>query len=149
MSDETKASRGVNREASSPRPDPKDVLDPAKALVPETVRVNEERVRNGLIPKLRRVAAKIPFAADVLSLWYCARDVETPATAKGLVLAALAYFVLPMDVVPDIIVGIGFTDDAAVIAAVLAIVGRNIKDRHREAARAALAKFAGESGAAA
>jgi uncharacterized membrane protein YkvA (DUF1232 family) len=51
--------------------------------------------------------------------------------------------------VPDFLAGVGFTDDAAVIAAVLAIVGRNIKDRHREAARRALDKFAGEGGAAA
>jgi uncharacterized membrane protein YkvA (DUF1232 family) len=49
--------------------------------------------------------------------------------------AALAYFVLPTDAVPDFIAGLGYTDDAAVFAAMLAIVGRHLKPRHREAAR--------------
>lgn len=147
MSDASKDSPGVNR---GREPDKavraKAVLDPKTALAPETVRVNEARVRRGLIPKLRKVAAKLPFATDVMALWYCARDPATPATAKGMVLAALAYFVLPMDAVPDVLVGIGYTDDAAVIAAVLALVGRNIKERHRDAAKEALRKFAGEDG---
>jgi uncharacterized membrane protein YkvA (DUF1232 family) len=144
MSGRSKASPRVKGETAA-----KAVLVPSKALAPKTVQVNEERVRRGLIPKLRRVAAKLPFATDVMSLWYCAKDPETPNTAKGMVLAALAYFVLPMDAVPDVLVGIGYTDDAAVIAAVLAIVGRNIKDRHRDAAREALRKFAGDEEATA
>lgn len=140
MSSGSKGSPGVNDKGF----DAAAVVDAKTALDPATVRVNEERVRQGLIPKLRKVAAKLPFATDVMALWYCARDPATPATAKGMMLAALAYFVLPMDAVPDVLVGIGFTDDAAVIAAVLAVVGRNIKDRHREAARAALHRFAGD-----
>jgi uncharacterized membrane protein YkvA (DUF1232 family) len=144
MSGRSKASPRVKGEAAA-----KQVLDPNQALAPQTVQVNEERVRRGLIPKLRKVAARLPFATDVMSLWYCAKDPETPNTAKGMVLAALAYFVLPMDAVPDVLLGIGYTDDAAVIAAVLAIVGRNIKDRHRDAAREALRKFAGDEEATA
>ena len=50
-------------------------------------------------------------------------------------LAALAYFVIPTDAIPDFIAGIGYTDDAAVFAALLGLVGRNLKPRHREAAR--------------
>ena len=120
------------------------VLDPAKALVPATVRVNEERVRRGFLPKIRKVAGKIPFAADALSLWWCARDPETPAAAKGIVLAALAYFVLPIDALPDVMPVIGFTDDAAVIAAVMAIVGKTLKPRHKEAAQAFLQRLSDE-----
>ena len=140
MSGRSKGSPGVNGEGF----DAGQVIDASRSLSPQVTQVHEEKVRKGLIPKLRRVAAKIPFATDVLSLWYCARDPATPASAKGLMLAGLAYFVLPTDAVPDILAGIGFTDDAAVIAAVLAVVGRNIKDRHRDAAREALRKFAGE-----
>jgi uncharacterized membrane protein YkvA (DUF1232 family) len=116
-------------------------LDPSRALVPSVVRVNEQRVAKGFWPKFRKVAAKIPFAADALSVWYCARDPATPKAAKGLMLAALAYFVLPTDAIPDIIAGIGFTDDAAVFAAMMAIVGKNLKPRHREAAQETLARM--------
>ncbi|MBV5331902.1 DUF1232 domain-containing protein, partial [bacterium] len=83
---------------------------------------------------------RIPFASDALSIWWCARDPATPAAAKGIMFAALAYFVLPTDAIPDILAGIGFTDDAAVFAALLAVVGKNIKPHHRDAARAWLAR---------
>jgi uncharacterized membrane protein YkvA (DUF1232 family) len=42
---------------------------------------------------------------------------------------------VPTDAVPDFIAGLGYTDDAAVFTALLAIVGRHLKPRHREAAR--------------
>jgi len=127
---------------AKPSPDVKQILDPSKALVPATVKVNEERVARGFLPKIRKVAAKIPFAADALSVWWCARDPATPMAAKGMMMAALAYFVLPTDVIPDILPALGMTDDAAVIAAVIAIVGRNLKASHREAAKAFLARLA-------
>ena len=126
---------------SKPSPDVNPVIDPVNALVPEVVRVNERRVARGFWPKMRRVAARIPFAPEALSVWWCARDPETPAAAKGLMLAALAYFVLPTDAIPDILAGIGFTDDAAVFAALLAVAGKNIKPKHRASARAWLEKI--------
>ena len=126
---------------SKPSPDVNPVIDPETALVPAVVKVNERRVARGFWPKIRRVAARIPFAPDALSVWWCARDPETPTAAKGLMLAALAYFVLPTDAIPDILAGIGFTDDAAVFAALLAVVGKNIKPKHRVAARAWLEKI--------
>ncbi len=131
MSAKAKPSPDVN----PPKKRPTRIIDRSKALVPETLRVNEIRVREGFWPKVRKVAAKVPFLDDVLSVWWCARDPETPLAAKGLMMAALAYFVLPTDVIPDVLAGVGFTDDAAVIAALLAVVGKNVKDRHRAAAR--------------
>ena len=113
---------------------PEDVLDPAKALVPSVQKVNELRVQRGFWPKIVRTAARIPFADQALSVWYAARDPETPPAAKGMMLGALAYFVLPIDAIPDIFAGIGFTDDAAVFAALIATLGANIRRRHRDQA---------------
>ncbi|AAK22110.1 DUF1232 domain-containing protein [Caulobacter vibrioides] len=129
----------------SPDVNVNEVLDPAKALVPATVRVNEEKVREGFLPKIRKVAAKIPFAADALSVWWAARDPETPIAAKGMMLAGLAYFVLPTDALPDVLPAIGFTDDAAVIAALVAILGKTLKPRHKEAAQAFLARLSDDA----
>jgi uncharacterized membrane protein YkvA (DUF1232 family) len=120
---------------------PDEALDPNRALVPSVQRVNEMRVSRGFWPKIRRTAAKIPFAGQVISVWFAARDPETPMAAKGIMLGALAYFVLPFDAIPDIFAGIGFTDDAAVIAALLATLGANIKRRHRDQADAALGRL--------
>lgn len=116
-------------------------LDPSRALVPAVVRLNEEKVRRGFWPKIARTAARVPFARELVSVWYCARDPETPAPAKGMMLAALAYFVMPADAIPDVLAGVGFTDDAAVIAAVIALVRANLKDRHRIKAREALERL--------
>jgi uncharacterized membrane protein YkvA (DUF1232 family) len=118
-----------------------DPLPREVSLVPASVKVNERRVARGFMPKLKRVVAKVPFAADLVSVWYCARDPATPTPAKALMMAALAYFVLPTDAIPDMIAGIGFTDDAAVLAAVLATLGRTLKPRHKEAAQALLEKL--------
>lgn len=124
--------------ADKASPHVNDALDPSRALVPRVVRLNERLVAVGFWPKLRKVAAHVPFAAEALAVWYCVQDPETPAPAKGMMLAALAYFVLPTDAIPDFIAGIGYTDDAAVFAAMLALVGRHVKPRHRAAARAAV-----------
>jgi uncharacterized membrane protein YkvA (DUF1232 family) len=130
MSGAEKASPGVN-----------DALDPSRALAPATVRLNEQLVARGFWPKIRRVAARVPFAADALAAWYAVQDEETPTAAKGMMLAGLAYFVLPTDVIPDFIAGLGYTDDAAVFMAMLGLVGRHIRPRHRDAARAAVERL--------
>ena len=117
---------------------PEDAIDPKKALVPSVQRVNEIRVTRGFWPKVARTAARIPFAKQVISVYYAARDPETPVAAKGVMMGALAYFVLPFDAIPDILAGVGFTDDAAVITAVIATLGANIRSRHRDAAQKAL-----------
>jgi uncharacterized membrane protein YkvA (DUF1232 family) len=120
---------------------PEDAIDPSKALVPSVQKVNEVRVRTGFWPKMGRVAARIPFANQAVSVYYAARDPETPMAAKGIMLGALAYFVLPIDAIPDVLAGIGFTDDAAVITAVIATLGANVRKRHRELAEKALDKL--------
>ena len=120
---------------------PDDALDPKKALVPAVVRVNETRVKRGFWPKITRTAARIPFADQALAAWYAARDPQTPMAAKGMIFAGLAYFVMPVDAIPDIFAGIGYTDDAAVITALLALVGANIKRRHRDQAEEAMKRL--------
>ena len=120
---------------------PEEALDPSRALTPSVQRVNEVRVSKGFWPKIRSTASRIPFAGQVISVWFAARDPETPTAAKGIMLGALAYFVLPFDAIPDIFAGIGFTDDAAVIAALLATLGANVKRRHRDQADAALERL--------
>jgi len=96
------------------------------------------RVRDEFWPKIKAVAAKIPFAEDALSAYYCTLDRDTPLRVRGTLLAALAYFVMPLDFIPDIMPVLGFTDDAAVLMAALQMISAHIKPEHREAARTAL-----------
>ena len=100
---------------------------------------NETRVRKKFWPKVKRYARRIPFIDEVVAGYYCAMDPETPPRVRGILLAALAYFILPLDAVPDFLLSFGFGDDIAVLMAALTAVGSNITDAHRIAARKALA----------
>ena len=102
-------------------------------------RGDEERVRRGFWTKAKRVAGKLPFAEDLLAAYFCAFDHATPVQVKAALVAALAYFVLPFDVVPDILPLVGYSDDAAVLVTALRMVAGHVRPEHREAARRALA----------
>jgi uncharacterized membrane protein YkvA (DUF1232 family) len=101
---------------------------------------NEETVRRGFWVKVKRFGAALPFVEDLLAAYYCAFDRDTPLQVKTALLGALAYFVLPFDVIPDVLPMIGFTDDAAVLATAVRLVASHITPLHRAAARAALAR---------
>lgn len=96
---------------------------------------DERVVRAGFWVKVKRQAAKLPFAEDLLAAYYCAFDRETPLQVRAVLLGALAYFVLPFDGIPDLLPVLGFTDDAAVLAAAMKLVIDNIRPEHRDAAR--------------
>jgi uncharacterized membrane protein YkvA (DUF1232 family) len=97
-----------------------------------------ERVRRGFWPKLKRVLAQLPFAEDLLAAYYCAFDRDTPREVQATLIAALAYFILPFDFIPDFIPVLGYTDDAAVLAAAIRMVAKHIRPEHRAAARSAI-----------
>ena len=94
-----------------------------------------EKVASSVLPKLKRVLRQVPFAEDLLAAYYATLDRQTPFRVRATLLAALAYFVMPFDIIPDMIVGLGYTDDAAVFYAAFRMVAGSITDRHREAAR--------------
>ncbi len=105
---------------------------------------DEQAVRASFWPKFRRVAGKLPFAEELVAAYYCAFDRNTPRHVQLSLLAALAYFVMPFDVVPDMLLGLGFADDAAVLATAVRMVATHITPEHRAAARAALDSVAAE-----
>jgi uncharacterized membrane protein YkvA (DUF1232 family) len=116
-------------------------FDAARAQLPEVIALNEETVRAGFWPKLKRVLARAPFAEDAVAAWFCAFDPQTPLKVRGMLLAALAYFVLPFDIVPDFILGIGFTDDVTVLMTAIALVSANLRPEHRRQAKQALERL--------
>ncbi len=103
------------------------------------------RVEDGFWAKLRRVAARVPFAEDAAAAYYCASDRATPVQVKAVLMGALAYFVIPADVIPDFLTGLGFTDDATVFYIAWQTVGKHVNDDHREKARAVFARLRGET----
>lgn len=101
----------------------------------ETYSRDATLVRQGFVNKIKAVAKRIPFAEDAVAAWFCTRDPATPFKVRATLIGALAYFVLPIDAIPDIIAVLGFTDDAAVLLAALKIVGSHVTEAHRARAR--------------
>lgn len=100
---------------------------------------DEKEVRAKFWRTARKAARQVPFMEDVVAAYYCALDKKTPLKAKAILLGALGYFVLPTDAIPDIILGLGFTDDIAVLTAAITTVRAHIRPAHRLAAREAMA----------
>lgn len=95
--------------------------------------------------KLRKIARVTgeKTLLTALTLFYCLRDADTPAWAKGVIVGALGYLILPADLIPDILPGAGYGDDWGALVAALATVGAYIKDEHKEKARDRVAKLFG------
>jgi uncharacterized membrane protein YkvA (DUF1232 family) len=114
------------------------ILD-GEILGPETESERARRVKRGFWPSLKRAARQIPFAENLVAAYFCAFDPATPTRVRAILLAALAYFVMPFDAIPDFLAGIGFTDDASVLLLAIGIVSSHITPAHRAAAKEALA----------
>jgi uncharacterized membrane protein YkvA (DUF1232 family) len=100
----------------------------------------ERKVRHDFWAKLKRFAGMVPFVEDLVAAYYCALDPATPMRVRGMLLAAIAYFILPADIIPDMIAGLGFADDAALLTAVIGLVASHITPTHLAAAARALDK---------
>ena len=112
---------------------------------PEKFRRDQARVEAGFWDKARRALGRVSFLEDAAAAYYCALDPATPTRVKAILLGALAYFVLPTDMIPDILAGLGFVDDAAVLAYAYRQVAEHVTGAHRERARTAMAQLRGDS----
>jgi uncharacterized membrane protein YkvA (DUF1232 family) len=93
-------------------------------------------------PALWRTLKKVAVSTgrktllSALILFYCLKDRDTPAWARGVIIGALGYLILPTDLVPDMIPGAGFGDDWGAIVFALGTVAAYIKDEHKAKAKA-------------
>lgn len=112
-----------------------------RALVPvspERMERDEKKVERGFWPKVRTTIGKVPFVEDAVAGYFCATDRKTPIWVRATLMGALAYFVVPADMIPDFVAGLGFTDDATVILATLRAISGHMNEEHRSRARETL-----------
>ena len=104
----------------------------------------------GLRGVLKRLAKRggHRVLSSALTLYYCLRDGETPTWAKTVIAGALGYLIFPLDMIPDAILGAGFTDDWSVILGALAAVITHIKPEHKAKAAVLADRFLGNPDAA-
>jgi uncharacterized membrane protein YkvA (DUF1232 family) len=112
--------------------------DPAFFQLPAKIARHARIVDAGFWPKLLRLAGRVPFAEDLAAAWFCIVDPETPGRVRGVLLAALAWFVVPASIMPEFVAVLGFTNEIAVTAITVRMVRKHLKERHYLRARAVL-----------
>lgn len=75
-----------------------------------------------------------------LKLYYSAKDPDTPVWAKTTIFGALAYFISPIDAIPDILPG-GYVDDFGILTAAVVAVATYIKDEHVKQAKETVSRW--------
>jgi len=90
----------------------------------------------------KKAGVKVVYGA--LKLYYAALPSETPMWAKAVIYGALGYLILPIDVIPDALPGVGFIDDLAMIATALALVAVHITGEVKQQARDKVADWFGQ-----
>lgn len=98
--------------------------------------------------KVKRVGLRLGEGTlrTVFTLYHCLQDRDTPAWARTTIVAALGYFILPADMVPDLFPGAGLADDAAALASAMAVTAAHVKPEHRERARRQVEDWFGQRG---
>lgn len=78
-----------------------------------------------------------------LLLFYVLQRPDVPKRVKIIVIGALAYFIAPIDAIPDFIAGIGYTDDLGALTAALIQVSLYVNEDVKDKARVKLAEWFG------
>ncbi|MCY3664948.1 MAG: DUF1232 domain-containing protein [Gemmatimonadetes bacterium] len=101
--------------------------------------------RDKLFDKIGKYAVKagIELIYRILILYFTLLEPDVPAKAKAVILGALAYFISPIDGVPDILPG-GLVDDAGAILAALALISVYVTEEIKEKARKQLEVWFGK-----
>ena len=87
----------------------------------------------------QKAGAKVVQPA--FELYYSFKAEETPAWAKAIAVGALGYLLLPLDLVPDFIPGVGLLDDIATMSAAITSIGRYVTDDIRIKAKERAEEF--------
>lgn len=85
---------------------------------------------------IRRNVGRFPLTVELLAAAIALADPTTPAWAKAILAAAIAYVISPLDAIPDVIPIAGWADDLGVLGAALSgAAGVCIREDHRRKAR--------------
>jgi len=101
----------------------------------EEVQKKIEYVDENLWGKLEKSGKRVSFAKDILALYRYMKDPLVKWFRKAIVVAALIYFIVPIDTIPDITPLFGYLDDLGVITALLKYLGSELMGYYPEGYR--------------
>lgn len=112
----------------------------------ELKKYEKDYSEEGLFAKVSKYAAVIgkELIFKVFQLWYILQKPDLPASVRMTIIAALGYLISPLDIVPDLIPLVGYTDDASVIAMALLFAAMYVDDEVNEKARKQVEHIFGE-----
>lgn len=105
----------------------------------EEVNVTEAKLWSKITNYAQKAGVKLIYS--VLLMWYAYERKDTPSWAKRIILGALAYFISPIDFIPDLSPFFGFTDDLGILGMGLVAIAAYINDDVRQKARERLSKW--------
>lgn len=118
-------------------------LDPAKAIKESRQYFSENKFVEKMVHYAKAIGVKIAYYS--LLLFYAFKSPETPKSAKLTIAGALGYLIFPLDLIPDFIPLVGFTDDSAVILYAVYRIIRHIDGPVKQQAHEKMKKLFGEN----
>ncbi len=103
-----------------------DFGEKSKEKIKKEYEPKAEYVAENLWYKLEKVGKKISFAKDIMALFSYMQDSFVSWHRKAIVIAALIYFISPIDTIPDVAPLFGYLDDLGVITALLKFLGSEL-----------------------
>ncbi|MFY0760414.1 MULTISPECIES: YkvA family protein [Metabacillus] len=90
----------------------------------------------------KKAGSSVVYA--VLLLYFTLQKPEVPAKTKAIIIGALGYFILPLDLIPDLAVGVGYTDDLGALGLALLQVAMYIDQDIKDQAKQKLVEWFGD-----
>jgi uncharacterized membrane protein YkvA (DUF1232 family) len=96
--------------------------------------------------KLKKFAKKAGSSVvyAVLLLYFTLQKPEVPVKVKAVIVGALGYFILPLDIIPDFIAGVGFGDDLGALGVALFQVAMYVDDDIKRKAKEKMKAWFGD-----
>lgn len=118
-------------------------MEKDKTKITDLVKFEDSYTEESLWYKIKRFAKKagVSTVYYVLVLYNLLKSDELPLTYKAMIIGALGYFITPLDLIPDLLPGTGFVDDATVLLMVLKQLKEYINGAIKQAAKEQLKEW--------
>lgn len=105
--------------------------------VPNTKSLRSNYSDNKFIKKIISIASSAGRAivVNAFTLYYGLKNDPMPRKVQFSIIAALAYFIIPTDFIPDFLAGTGLVDDLAALVTTLRVANDHISEESRAKAR--------------
>ncbi|MBQ7594379.1 MAG: DUF1232 domain-containing protein [Synergistaceae bacterium] len=106
----------------------------------------EDYSDSGFWEKVKSVlkSAGLELIYKAIQLYYVMKKPDCPLSVKMSIIAALGYFISPLDIIPDFIPFVGFSDDLLAVGAALMMAESYVDEEVKRQARETIDNIFGE-----